>query len=219
MSRERVLEIAAGEVGYREQPGNRTKYGAAYGLDGYSWCVMFLWWCFREAGESAAFYGGGRTASCGALLRWYRERGRSPAACRPGDIVLLNFSGSQDPAHCGLVTAVRPDGGMETIEGNTGDGSQQEGDCVARKLRYPGQIVGVCRPDYEPDWAGHWAEDYIRRGLELGLLHGYPDGSFCPDKPITRGEASKLAVLACETAMAECRRELAALRETEGRKE
>ena len=47
-------------------------------------------------------------------------------------------------------------------------------------------------PDF-PDIAGHWGEDSIRRAAELGLFRGYADGSFGPDKPVTR--AQFLAVL------------------------
>lgn len=38
------------------------------------------------------------------------------------------------------------------------------------------------------DISGHWAEGAIRRCLELGLMHGYPDGSFRPDNFATRAE-------------------------------
>ena len=51
------------------------------------------------------------------------------------------------------------------------------------------------RPQYKPDdpqpvddVTGHWAEKAIRRCMERGLLRGYPDGSFGPDKPVTRAE-------------------------------
>ncbi|MBQ2619102.1 MAG: S-layer homology domain-containing protein [Oscillospiraceae bacterium] len=42
-------------------------------------------------------------------------------------------------------------------------------------------------PDF-PDIAGHWGEDSIRRAAELGLFRGYADGSFGPDKPVTRAQ-------------------------------
>ncbi|MCG0277337.1 MAG: N-acetylmuramoyl-L-alanine amidase [Thermanaeromonas sp.] len=41
---------------------------------------------------------------------------------------------------------------------------------------------------YPQDIVGHWAEGVIRRCLELGLLKGYPDGTFRPDQPATRAE-------------------------------
>lgn len=204
MSMNKVLELAQEELGQHEDPAgsNLTKYGFWYGVDGVPWCVIFLCWVFNQAGERMAFFGGGKTASCSMLLRWYREQGLVVPVedVQVGDIVLLNFNGKGTPDHCGLV--VEPhwhqDATLDcvyTIEGNTSDGSgsQDNGGCVALKRRYPHQIVGVCRPQYkdeepEDDIAGHWAEKAIRRCIERGLLRGYPDGSFQPDKPVTRAE-------------------------------
>ena len=39
------------------------------------------------------------------------------------------------------------------------------------------------------DIGGHWAEQYIRQAATLGWVQGYPDGTFGPDRPITRAEA------------------------------
>jgi len=207
VSAERVIEIARGELGYSESPpgSNKTKYGQAYGWDGVPWCVIFLWWCFREAGESAAFYGGKKTASCWTLYRWYQEQGQTVyvnEVC-PGDIAILNFHGTKEAQHCGLVVDVqhkKPASNevdyIVTIEGNTTpglEGSQDNGGSVALKRRYPNQIVGVCRPAYTPDppppdYHGHWAEDAMRWGIQRGLLMGYEDGTYQPDRTVTRGE-------------------------------
>ena len=42
--------------------------------------------------------------------------------------------------------------------------------------------------DRFPDAAGHWAEAYIRLAAGNGWIEGYPDGSFRPDRSITRAE-------------------------------
>ena len=42
------------------------------------------------------------------------------------------------------------------------------------------------------DTEGHWAEVYINRAAEVGWINGYNDGSFRPDKAITRAEAVTL---------------------------
>lgn len=42
------------------------------------------------------------------------------------------------------------------------------------------------------DIQGHWAENYIHFAAELGLVDGYLDGSFAPDKLVTRCEAMKI---------------------------
>lgn len=205
MSLNRVLDTASGEIGYRESPpgSNRTKFGAEFGLDGVPWCVMFLWWVFHQAGEGSAFFAGARTASCGTLLRWYREQGLTVPVERvqPGDIVILNFKGSNDTQHCGLVIeVVRYSSGkianIVTVEGNTSisDGSQDNGGMVCQKRRYPFQVVGVCRPQYHPDpvpvddVSDHWTAEDIRWAKTAQLMTGYPDGSFRPDQTMTRAE-------------------------------
>lgn len=38
------------------------------------------------------------------------------------------------------------------------------------------------------DIAGHWAMDYILKATDAGWIRGYEDGSFAPDKYITRAE-------------------------------
>ena len=42
------------------------------------------------------------------------------------------------------------------------------------------------------DTSGHWAEDYIEQMVADGYLSGYSDGSFQPDRPITRAEFSAI---------------------------
>ena len=204
MSLRKVLEVARGELGNTEDPAgsNLTKYGYTYGINGVPWCVIFLWWCFDWAGERMAFFGGGKTASCSMLLRWYREQGLTVPVedVQVGDIALLNFNGKGTADHCGLVTKVsgrRIDVGtleITTIEGNTSssDGSQSNGGMVCEKTRYPSQIVAVCRPQYKPeakdDITGRWSEQAIRRVMKRGLMTGYPDGSFKPTQAVTREE-------------------------------
>ena len=219
MSLSKVIELARGELGQTENPAgsNRVKYWDAYDpkMQGQPWCVAFLWWVFQQAGERMAFFGGGKTASCSVLLRWYKEQGLTVPVedVQPGDIVILNFHGKSESEHCGLVVETGAVGvdkssanagdwlkfdGIRTIEGNTTpgeEGSQDNGGCVALKVRFLRNIVAVCRPQYQPedpepvdDITGHWAEDSIRWCMERGLMQGYPDGSFQPDKGVTRAE-------------------------------
>ena len=203
MSLSKVIEIARADLGYTESPpgSNRTKYGEAYGMNGVPWCVEALWFWFDQAGERMAFFGGGKTASCGVLLRWYREQGLvvDKRDIQIGDILILNFSGTQDTQHCGLVVEKGPLAGTwYCVEGNTSpgeEGSQDNGGCVALKLRSVKNVVGVCRPQYQPepkivdDVTGHWFTPSVEWAREKGLIKNYPDGSFKPNQPITRAEA------------------------------
>ena len=213
MSLSKVIEIARGELGKTEFPkgSNLTEFGERYGLNGIPWCVIFLWDVFNRAGERMAFFGGGKTASCGTLLRWYREQGLTVPVenVQAGDIVILNFHGTKDTEHCGLVVK-SPDQVVDwldlppfvkTIEGNTTpgeEGSQDNGGCVALKQRFLKNIVAVCRPNYKVDdpqpvndYKGRWSEKAIKEALHDGVLNGYPDGSFQPTKQVTREELAQ----------------------------
>ncbi|MBO7275384.1 MAG: S-layer homology domain-containing protein, partial [Clostridia bacterium] len=43
------------------------------------------------------------------------------------------------------------------------------------------------------DIKGHWAEKFINEAYNLGIIEGYPDGTFHPDDLITRAEAIAVA--------------------------
>ena len=204
MSKNGVIEIARGELGVTEYPpgSNRVKYWDEYDptWQGQPWCVAGLWWVFKRAGESSAFFAGAKTASCGTLRRWYKEQGQAvdKNSGEPGDLVFLNFYGGNQPEHVGRIVERRKYGWYQTIEFNTSPGeeqSQDNGGCVALKLRHLSQIVEICRPEYKEDempkktdYAEHWAEEDIAWAINKGLLTGYPDGTFRPDQPITRAE-------------------------------
>lgn len=42
------------------------------------------------------------------------------------------------------------------------------------------------------DIKGHWAENYINRAVNYGFVLGYPDGTFVPDRPVSRAEFTKM---------------------------
>lgn len=214
MSLSKVIELARRELGVTEDPkgSNRVKYNTAYygrevsGKD-FPWCVTLQWWIFQESGERMAFFGGGKTASCRTLLRWYREQGLTAdkQAIQVGDILILNFSGKKvggelDTEHCGLVVEKGPLAGTwYCVEGNTSpgeEGSQDNGGCVALKLRSVKNVVGVCRPQYKPeeekpavpDYKGRWSEAYWEEGIRRGIITEAEDGIYRPKDTATREE-------------------------------
>lgn len=42
------------------------------------------------------------------------------------------------------------------------------------------------------DIDNHWAKDYILDAANKNIISGYPDGTFLPDKPVTRAEFTKM---------------------------
>ena len=156
---QQVLDVARAELGAKESPAgsNNVMYNTAYyGREVYDglwdtefpWCVVFLWWCFRQAGAAELFYGGSKTASCRQLLSYHKRQ--AVTDYQPGDIIFYNFHGKATAEHVGICESA---GGSSivTIEGNTGVGNDANGGAVMRRTRSLGQIVGAYRPAYEED--------------------------------------------------------------------
>lgn len=147
----KVVSIAAGQVGYKEGRNNSNKFGAAYGMNNVSWCQIFIWWCFKQAGMD--WY---KTASCTACYKHYASRAVSRDALRKGDVVYFDWDHSGDCDHVGIVESVGSSR-ITTIEGNTSSGnagSQSNGDGVYRRYRTRSQIAKAIRPAYEAETSG-----------------------------------------------------------------
>ena len=164
MSYATVVDTAISQVGTTEYPPNSNKvkynteyYGQEVSGDAYPWCITFLWWCFTHGGESAAFYGGNKTASSTQLMNYYIGQEQFvTSGYKIGDIVFYNFSGGSGADHAEIIISVG-NGVYVTVGGNTtpGDeGSQNNGGCVARKTRYASQFLGAGRPSYGSSGGG-----------------------------------------------------------------
>lgn len=185
-----IVKLAAGEIGTTESPKNtnRTKYGKWFGFDGEPWCMMFVQWCFAEAGEALPY----KTASCSGLLNWYEKQRPENVfyTAKPGDIVIYNFG------HTGIVESVSGTT-VTAIEGNTSadnKGSQDNGGGVYRRKRSKSLVTAYIRPVYEEEeemtqeqfnkmadeWLGtlgekklpEWAKEELKEAVALGITDG-----------------------------------------------
>lgn len=145
-TRETVLQIARWQEGVMETPANsnRQKYGEAYGWNGVAWCVIFVWWVFREAGFNLR-----KTASCTELANAYKAAGQWVTKdFKPGDIVMYDFSGKKKiTEHCGIIVEVGK-GYIIAVEGNTSPSSNANGGAVMKRERKLSVVTGACRPMY-----------------------------------------------------------------------
>jgi hypothetical protein len=142
--RERLVqaEIAAAKAGIREVGGNNhgpqvKKFLAEVGLpEGYAWCDAFQSYEEHAAAgrrlpiESASVW---QTYTTARSLGWLVGM---PAR---GDLVLYDFDGDgRTDDHIGIVRSVSALPGcwkLNTVEGNTGDGSAADGDGVYLRTR------------------------------------------------------------------------------------
>ncbi|MGA1075243.1 MAG: peptidoglycan-binding protein [Ilumatobacteraceae bacterium] len=149
-----VVRHALGEVGYTEGRNNDNKYAAEVGhANNQAWCGTFVDAMLKRAGQT----GEPSSVWTPAGLQAYRRLGRAidrNGPTRAGDIVYFDWQGGTGTSgvdHVGIVVGVRPDGQVETVEGNTSpsaQGSQSNGGGVYRRVRPRSVIAGFGRPAY-----------------------------------------------------------------------
>ena len=129
----KLIATAYGELNYLEKKdssnlddkytnagdNNYTKYARDCfpSLQGYSWCCMFVWWCFEKTfgANNAVVMVGEKTAKCSVMAERMQKLGcQKVSSPQVGDIVFF-----KNPiSHIGIVYSVGTSS-FTTIEGNT----------------------------------------------------------------------------------------------------
>ena len=197
-----LLTIARKQLGICENPPgsnnvryNTWYYGREVSGDAYPWCMAFVQWVFAQAGKVLPY----KTASCSALLSWYRQNRPECIVTvpRPGDIIIYNFG------HTGIVESVRGST-ITAIEGNTSAGeagSQSNGGGVFRRERSKTLVTAYIRAfddlDKEEDMTGKeiydalndylskqpvpgWAQKELEEAVKLGITDGKEPTALIP---------------------------------------
>lgn len=152
---EKFLALAASQLGYTEESGNRTKYAKYFDTDawqwfntkkqGAEWCAIFICWLFCQLiGTERALSFLGCPApknNCAAgvkyLWQYMVKRGWKvdKTSGKPGDIIFLNSN-----KHVGLISDIK-DGKYITIEGNKSNKVANGSYKITSSTVY-----GICRP-------------------------------------------------------------------------
>ncbi|MET7427079.1 peptidoglycan-binding protein [Dactylosporangium sp. NPDC005555] len=140
-----MLAQARKLLGTGEQPpgSNHNLITSWYGFDG-AWCDMAVSYAAAHSDNLSAVMG--KFAYTVAHAQAFKNAGRwhyGLGGIRPGDVVFFDWGGSGSIAnidHVGLVEAVRSNGTIVTLEGNTSD-------LFLRRVR-SSCIVGYGRPAY-----------------------------------------------------------------------
>lgn len=153
MSATALLRIAAGELGYTEDPPgtNRTKYADEVGhINGYPWCASFIVWCAHKALVELP----SESAYTPSMAVAFQKAGQWASDPQPGDFAFFDFPDSKRRIqHVGIVESSTPTS-VTCIEGNTSpgkSGSQDNGGGVYRRTRSKDHVVGYGRPVFEED--------------------------------------------------------------------
>ena len=151
MSKDKAIKLAVAEVGYVEGKNNDNKFASVAGhANNQPWCNTFISAVFIQAGLHSAIP---ITASCAKTLAWGIKNKRiiQTEKAKRGDLLIFDFTKSGQAQHIGLAV---DDFNVEkktihTIEGNTGEKSQANGEGVYLKTRSKDFIKAVIRPLYE----------------------------------------------------------------------
>lgn len=144
---------------YVEGKNNDSIFGEWYGRNNIPWCAMFVSYAFAKAG-ALAVVAKAQTAkgfhSCTAAVKHFARTNQViPAAkIQPGDIVFMNFRGTDEPDHVGIaIKHNKLTKKVYCVEGNTinpnGTGDQVNGDGVYYKTRPYKNIVCAVRPSWK----------------------------------------------------------------------
>lgn len=156
----RILAVAASQIGYREGSNNDTAYGKWFGLNYNPWCHMFVSWCAEVADFQAIIPKDAYTprgfnwfAAKGAVGgRKPPSRGAATGLGRPkrGDVMYVHglVSGEWRIHHVGLVENVLPGGYIQTVEGNTSTTGSASGNGVYRLKRKITSKLFFATPNY-----------------------------------------------------------------------
>ncbi len=120
---QRMVQIAAAEVGQAEQPPGANdspriaQYRTATAGSGVGpWCAYFTSWVAQQAGAPVGEAGQGFGA-VQAVAAWAQRTGRwlpaGTATPQPGDLIVWGGR------HIGIVESIGGDGSIHTIEGNS----------------------------------------------------------------------------------------------------
>lgn len=168
--RNKIVQIAQNEVGYKEQGNNQTKYGEWYGMQD-EWCNIFISWCAVQAGISEDIIP--KMAYVPSTANWFDSKGQYKNSKafggnytpQPGDLVLFDYNHNTTSDHIGIV---------EKIEGNTLYTIEGNKDNMVKRCTYSldsKDIRAYCVPTYLEE------EEEIKQGSEGFEVKRYKNGS------------------------------------------
>ena len=152
MSRNKIIEIAASQVGTKENPPNSKKnpYGKWYELDGFAWCAMFVSWVYDKAGHPLGHIDDAKGyRSCRSGYNHFIMTGETTLEPEKGDIVLFDWTNDGKCDHTGIFnewldTAKTK---FSSYEGNTAKGNDSDGGQVMfREDRKSASVKAFVKP-------------------------------------------------------------------------
>lgn len=115
--RNEIIQIASGEVGYKEYSDNHTKYGEWFGMQD-EWCAIFVSWLANQVGILNNLIP--KQSYVPTMVSWFKNKGlfkSRGSLVSKGDIIFFDYNFNGTPDHVGIVEKIE-NGIITTIEGN-----------------------------------------------------------------------------------------------------
>lgn len=120
----------------------------AYNIEKVSWCVIYVWYVFKQAGLSSLFYDGEKIADCYSVRNWAKDNdlivgNRSHTNTgMTGDLLLCTWHTEYDADHIAIILENNKEGGYyKVISGN-------DNDRVRKNNVYYSNVAYIIRPKY-----------------------------------------------------------------------
>lgn len=177
-------------LGFQEDHANNiTPYGEWYGMNGESWCAMFVSYCAEEAGLTELFPKFSYTPSG---VNWYKAQGRYHKANarnyvpKIGDLVFFYNSTKKRVAHVGIIIS-GDEKYIHTIEGNTAFDDVHEKIYDRHHMEFDGFADNGGTPLYKVNSSGY-TEGEIQQGIQELFVEMIDDMNFQVLPPAQRVE-------------------------------
>lgn len=146
--------------------------------NGQPWCAYFQHYCLNKASKELGdwFNTCSNYAYVPTIYAWAKANGIFTRNGKPGDLVLFDWNSNKSPDHIGML--IKKQGGVYvTVEGNTSNVSQGNGNCVQIRYREAKWILGFVRPPYKKAKKKATAEKTYSGTLPTGTLKVGSSGS------------------------------------------
>ena len=141
----KIIELAKAEIGYSETPpdSNMTKYGEWFGLNGVSWCGIFVSWVYHQAGVVMPKIGFSKPgfAGCQNAVAFFKGKGWITDTPVAGDLVFFDWNADGRYDHVGIYAHNLTERKFNSIEGNTSFTNNSNGGSVRLRTRNHGKGV------------------------------------------------------------------------------
>lgn len=182
-----ILAIACKDLGYHEGKNKDNKFGKWYGMNNVAWCMQSVQYWYAQANDKLPY----KTASCSALLSWYKHNQPECIVSEPvkGCLVIFDLPNTSSLTdHVGLFESMSGNY-ITTIDGNTSSTNDANGGYVNRRTRKKNYVHAYIKPReliemtdkevYEafmrhaatltvPDWA----KEELQEAVNLGITDG-----------------------------------------------